>query len=127
WYAVGGHARRRRHEFRADWLRDEFLQDAVDLGLCGRVEGPAHDLVHRLDLRRVARSPQRDARAMVENPAHGEMDHAPAIALPSEIVEIPYRREVLGIARSYTEAARRGAARRGETARSVGPRNCSPR
>src|SRR5207248_9939141 len=50
-------------------------------------------------LRRVARSPQRDARAMVENPADGEMDDAPAIALPSEIVEIPYRREVLGIAR----------------------------
>src|SRR5262245_48440637 len=87
--------RRRRHEFRTDRVGDRLGEDAIDLGLVGRVEGPAAHRVHRLQLAGMASSPEARRDSLVEHPAQREMDHPLAEALLCEPVEPLHRREVL--------------------------------
>ena len=59
------------------------------------VELPSHRVLRRVELRRVARSPQGDRVTLVEHPSHREREHRHAITLARVSVERCHRREVL--------------------------------
>src|SRR5713226_7213435 len=80
-------ARRRRHEFRADRIGYRFAQDPIDLGLGGRIERPAADLVDRLQLTGMARAPQRRGDPLVQHPTDRQVDAPLAEALLREAIE----------------------------------------
>jgi len=49
---------------------------------------PAHDLANRPEMVRTPRAPQRRRDALIEYPAHGEIEHAARIALMRELIEL---------------------------------------
>src|SRR5215470_10583730 len=90
-----GAAQRRRHEFRADRVADAVGKDAVDLGPGRRIEPPPADLVHRLQLARVASPPERRGNALVEHPADGEVDDSLVEAPSGKVIEPLHGSKVL--------------------------------
>src|SRR5690349_4941614 len=94
--AIG--ARRRSHELGAHRIGNRRLQDAIDLAHCGRIERPSECLVDGLQLAGVARSPQCRSRALVEDPAHRQMDDGLAVAPSGELIETPDCSEILRVA-----------------------------
>src|SRR5262249_43157430 len=72
---------------------------AVDFAHLVGTEGPAHNLLQRIELRGPARAPQSDADAgLIQHPSEGQMDHAFAIILAGEAVKFSNRMQVLFVA-----------------------------
>jgi hypothetical protein len=87
-------ARRRRHEFRADWIGDGFTQNPIYLGLGGGIERPANHSVNWLQLIRMTRPPQCCCDSLVEHPANRQVNSALAEAL-RKAIELGHGGEVL--------------------------------
>jgi hypothetical protein len=47
----------------------------------------------------MSRTPQCRCGTLIEDPAHGQVDHSLAVTIPGELIETPDRGEILGIAR----------------------------
>ena len=77
---------------------DRLGEDTVDLRMAAAVEIPAHHVLHRRQLIRAARAPERDDLAAVEQPADGERRHGLAVPLACEPVEPVDGREVVSVA-----------------------------
>src|SRR5262249_23985087 len=79
----------RRHELGADGITDAVRHYATDFRQSSRVELPAHDIGHPIELARMPRSPQGGAeRLMVEHPADCEMEDALTVGLPRKGIEL---------------------------------------
>src|SRR2546426_12012724 len=88
-------SRRRRHELRPYRVGDSLAQHAVDLGLDVSLERPAGYFGDRCKLVGMARAPQRGRDALVQHPAHREMDDALAVAVLREQIQPLYGPKIL--------------------------------
>src|ERR1700722_18637335 len=86
---------RRGHELRTDGIKDRRVHDAFDLLPVRTSQRPARDTQRGLELIRAAAAPQRDADALVEHPTHRQLNHMPAEAALSELIELPHGLEIL--------------------------------
>src|ERR1700679_2717023 len=84
-------ALRRRHEFWADGIDDGGVDDVLDQFALRVSERPACHTERCLYLIRVTAAPERNADALIEHPAHGQMDHAPVKTALRELIEPPHR------------------------------------
>jgi hypothetical protein len=82
---------RRRHELGADGIDDGRVYDSLDQLALHVIERPACDTERCLYLIWVTAAPERNTDALVEHPAHGQMDHTPVKASPRELIELPHR------------------------------------
>src|SRR6267378_3255691 len=73
-----------RHELGPHRVGDPLAQNAVDFCFDVSLERPAAHFGDRCKLVGMARTPQRDRDALVQNPAHREMDDALAVAVLRE-------------------------------------------
>src|ERR1700721_4676845 len=84
-------ALRRRHKLRADGIDDGGVDDVLDRFALRVSERPACHTECCLYLIRVTAAPERNADALIEHPAHGQMDHAPVKTALRELMELPPR------------------------------------
>src|SRR5439155_10747385 len=88
-------SRRRRHELGPYRVGDPLAQHAVYLGLDVSLERPAVYFGDRCKLVGMARAPQRSCDALVQHPAHREMDDALAVAVLREQIQPLYGAQIL--------------------------------
>jgi hypothetical protein len=87
--------RRGRHELGPDGVGDHLAQDAIDSRPGGGVERPTCYTERSLQLIGVTAAPKCHADALVEHPAHGQVNHASVEVIPCELIELPNGCEVL--------------------------------
>ena len=99
--AFSGHGSVRRwcHEFGPNRIAYFSRQDAIDFRFCPVIEAPAADGIDGPQLVRIARAPKSGGDALIEYPAHGELNDAPAETRPGKPVEFLHCRQILRKAR----------------------------
>ena len=98
-HRLGLGARSERHEFRVDWIGDRLAQHVIDFRPRSRAERLPENLVDWRQLAGVARPPQSRSCALIESPAHGQMNDTLPIARLCELIETTNRSKVLRVAR----------------------------
>jgi len=77
----------RCHEFWANRVADQFLEDPIDLRFGGSIERPAGHTVHGLQLIGMARAPQCRGDSLIEHPANRQMNDTFIKAFPCKLIE----------------------------------------
>src|SRR5580704_16086002 len=86
---------RRSHELGTDGIEDRRSHDAFDLLPVRTLQRPARDIERRLELLGATAAPERDADSLIEHPTHRQLNHTPAEAAPSELIELPHGIQIL--------------------------------
>src|SRR5580704_3559144 len=86
---------RRSHELRTDGIEDRRSHDAFDLLPVRTLQRPARDTERRLELIEATAAPERNADPLIEHPTHRQLNHTPAVAALSELIELPHGVQIL--------------------------------
>ncbi len=70
-------------------------QDSIDCRFGGDIDRPPAHLIDRLQLIRMPCTPQCRRDALVEHPAHRQVNDTPAEAIPGQVIQLLHRRQIL--------------------------------
>src|SRR5580704_9677996 len=97
--SIGRIALQRRHEFGADGIGDRRVHDALNQRTVSGIERPTRDLERRLQLIRVPAAPECNADALVQHPAHRQLDYATMETALRKFIKLLHCIEILRKAR----------------------------